>query len=93
MEVADCVSASRMDSRTLTVYFSVIIIAHYMCYTAHTNLCGVFVKMLLTSGLLEECTILHRTMVRLKREHSNVNQAPTVQALHKPYIENFLEQV
>jgi hypothetical protein len=93
MEVADCVSASRMDSRTLTVYFTVIviIIAHYMCYTAHVNLCGVFVKMLLTSRLLEECTILHRTMVRLKRKHSN--QAPTVQALHKPCIEKFLEQV
>jgi hypothetical protein len=90
-EVAGCVSASKMDSWTLTVYFSVSIIAHYMCYTAHANLCGVFVKMLLTSGLLEECTILQRTMVRLKREHPN--QAPTVRALHKPCIEKFPEQV
>jgi hypothetical protein len=45
MEVADCVSA-RMDSQTLTVYFSVIIIANYMRYTCSPNLCGVFVKML-----------------------------------------------
>ncbi|KAJ8582267.1 hypothetical protein M405DRAFT_575855 [Rhizopogon salebrosus TDB-379] len=32
MEVTDCASASRMNPRTLTVYFRITIIAHYMCY-------------------------------------------------------------
>jgi hypothetical protein len=73
MRVADGVSASRMDLRTLTVYFSVIIIAHYMCYT-YANPCGGFVKMLLTSELLETCTILQRIIARPKRERSNQAQ-------------------
>jgi hypothetical protein len=87
MEVADCVSASRMDSQTLTVYFRIIIIAHCMCYICSRELV-VYSSKCYTSGLLEECTILHRIMVRPEREHSN--QTPTVQTLHKPCTEDFV---
>jgi hypothetical protein len=38
MEVTDCVSASRMNSRTLTVHFRIIFIAHYMCYICSREL-------------------------------------------------------
>ena len=86
MDVVDCVSASRMDSRTLTVYFSVITIAHYMYYT-YANLCGGFVKMLLPSGLLQACTILHRIMVRPKGGHSNL--ARTAPTPHEHCTEDF----
>ena len=87
MEVVDCVSASRMDSRTLVVYFSVITIAHFMYYYTYANLRGGFVKMLLPSGLLQACTILHRIMVRPKGGHSN--PARTAPMPHERCTEDF----